>query len=100
MTTTTPRRRPKRFKLDLNIPVITIMAFAIQALGLVWMISAKNASNDVRMNYVEQQVTANQDDHDRLARIETVLNSINERLDRQSQYMQRIEQNLIHGNTP
>lgn len=94
MTTTTPRRRPKRFKLDLNIPVITIMAFAIQALGLVWMISAKNASNDVRMNYVEQQVTANQE------RIETVVNSINERLDRQSQYMQRIEQNLIHGNTP
>lgn len=72
-------RSENRWKPDFHIPIAVLFALFIQTCGVVWWA----ATTDARVDALEKWVANNQQIESRLAKIETQLGGIIDRMDRE-----------------
>lgn len=67
-----------RWHLDRRVPVVIVVTLMLQAAGSVWWASDMSA----RVSALESAIVANNQDRERLVRVETTVQSIDLRLAR------------------
>jgi hypothetical protein len=64
--------------LDKRVPIALIVTIALQFAGIVWW----GAQISARVDTLERAIVVQNEDHDRLVRVESTVSSIDQRLER------------------